>query len=730
MADQSSDNSGARDNQFLAQKQAEILLENSRTAVAVNISIAFLTYLAIPAPHHFWLWLIIGVALIRLAFYFWMKGNTAGSIPMQWGYLLTLALTHLQGASWGIASIILYNTGSAVDKFYLIAIICGMCGGAIMTLAPSLPAFACFTLPATVPLVIALLMETDSTLIDAGFMGIIFIVAVHAMARRINRSNSELLLSHRNLEKTGQELAEHKERLETLVTKRTRELEESREKYRRLSEEINDVIFELDIHLNIKYISPVISLLLGHRADDFTGVDFRKLVYQDDIQLVEELFTQDISSTPMQSSEFRLINRTGRPHWIRNSNRAIVENGQQIGLRGLLTDIDNQKQAEEEKNKLLLRFYDNQRFEAIGTLAGGIAHDFNNLLMGIEGRSSLIALSLDPTDPNAEHVKAIEQHVRNATTLTTQLLATARGGKYDPKPIDLQELIEQSTAMFQRTQKNIEIFTELSSDPVIVEAEKSQLEQVLFNMLINASQAMPQGGELRLACSIVRLDSAFCAPYEAEPGRYAKLSISDTGIGMDEKTRHRVFDPFFTTKEKSRGTGLGLSSAYGIIKNHKGFITVTSSLGHGSTFTVYLPLSTRQPVAIEPKTPQLIKGSETVLLVDDEEMILEVGQALLSALDYKVVVAQGGEQAIDYLQNDGGEIDLVILDMIMPKMDGAMTFQRIREIHPGLPVILSSGYSLDGQAREIMQSGCNGFLQKPFNLAMLSQKIRDTLKTD
>jgi signal transduction histidine kinase len=238
-----------------------------------------------------------------------------------------------------------------------------------------------------------------------------------------------------------------------------------------------------------------------------------------------------------------------------------------------------------------------QKLDSLGTLAGGIAHDFNNLLMGIQGRASLISLDLETFHPHQEHIHAIEEYIRSATSLTKQLLGFARGGKYEVKPIDMNELVLSSSAMFGRTRKEIKIHTKYQESPQVVEAYRDQIEQVLLNMYINAWQAMPpEGGELYLETKIATLDDDYCKPHQAEPGRYVNISITDTGSGMDEATRQRIFDPFFTTKEKSRGTGLGLASAYGIIKNHGGFISVHSEMGHGTTFNIYLPVSDKNVV--------------------------------------------------------------------------------------------------------------------------------------
>lgn len=365
-----------------------------------------------------------------------------------------------------------------------------------------------------------------------------------------------------------------------------------------------------------------------------------------------------------------------------------------------------------------------QKMQAVGTLAGGIAHDFNNLLTGVLGRASLMSAGMNASDPNLEHLHAIEKHIRSATDLTRQLLGTARGGKYDPKPTDLNDLVKDSASMFGRTRKEITVTTDLNALPVIAEVDKQQLEQVLLNMYLNSWQAMPHGGDLFIKTSLKSIDDTFYENYKIPAGNYAKISITDTGIGMNDSVCHQIFDPFFTTKEKERGTGLGLASAYGIIKNHDGFINVYSEIGHGTTFTIYLPLSDRQPLEDEPQNSSILKGSETILLVDDEELILEVGKGMLSEIGYEVIACKGGIQAIDTLLSEQYRIDMVLLDLIMPGMDGNATFDKIREISPNMPVILSSGYSINDLATGIMNKGCNGFIQKPFNLSELSQKIR------
>jgi CheY-like chemotaxis protein len=368
--------------------------------------------------------------------------------------------------------------------------------------------------------------------------------------------------------------------------------------------------------------------------------------------------------------------------------------------------------------------------EAIGTLAGGIAHDFNNLLMGIVGNVSLISLDFDSSHPYYKRLKNIEKHVRSGADLTKQLLGFAKGGKYEVKLVDINDLLERSSKMFSRTRKEIRIHKKYQKDIWAVEADPSQIEQVLLNLYVNAAQAMPGGGHLYLQTENVTLNENYVRHLNAKKGDYVKMSVKDTGVGMDENTIKRIFDPFFTTKDRSRGTGLGLASAYGIIKNHGGIINAHSIIEQGSTFDVYLPASTRKIIQKVEANREILKGSETILLIDDEEIIIDIGEQILKRLGYRALMARSGKKAIEIYQANKNKIDIVILDMIMPDMGGGETYDRLKKINPEIKVLLSSGYSIDGQASEIMNRGCNGFIQKPFNVEQLAMKIRGILSND
>ena len=379
------------------------------------------------------------------------------------------------------------------------------------------------------------------------------------------------------------------------------------------------------------------------------------------------------------------------------------------------SDITERKRAEEEKEKLQAQFEQAQKMEAIGKLAGGIAHNFNNILMGIQGLTSLMMINKEPEHPDYKHLEGIEKSIKRAVQLTRDLLGFARGGKYEPKSTDLNALI--------RNEKYEEALWP-------VEVDRGQIQQTLLNLYLNAWQAMPGGGDIYIKTANVILDESDIKSFTVDAGRYIRISVSDSGIGMDEAIRKKIFEPFFSKRESDQGFGLGLASVYGIVKNHGGFIKVFSEKGKGTTFNIYLPASEKELVDESPdlERRKIQYGQGTILLVDDEDIVVDVGQKMLESIGYKVLIAQSGLEALDVYKKQKDEIDLVILDMIMPEMGGAETYERMRDINSGVNVLLSSGYSINGQAREILDRGCNAFIQKPFSLLDLSIKLRELLE--
>ncbi|MGM0453054.1 MAG: PAS domain-containing hybrid sensor histidine kinase/response regulator [Thermodesulfobacteriota bacterium] len=498
-----------------------------------------------------------------------------------------------------------------------------------------------------------------------------------------------------------------------------KEAKRAEELYQSLLNSSPDAIVIYNMDQTVRYVNPVFTEIFGWTLDELLDHPIDHVPEEEQAaagQLIENLLTE---GKTLQGIETRRKTRAG--HLLDVSISAACFHDYQdepAGILIILRDIT-------EAKKLRRHLQQAQKMESVGTLAGGIAHDFNNLLMGMQGRLSLMMFDLSPSHSHYRHVQEIENYVKRAAELTQQLLGFARGGKYEVVATDINELIRTHNRMFGRTRKDISIHENFGDDLNAVEVDQRQIEQVLLNIYVNAGHAMPEGGCLYVSTGHERLWSHRTLPHDAAPGDYVKISITDTGEGMEERVRRRVFEPFFTTREMGRGTGLGLASAYGIIRNHHGFITVYSEPGKGTTFNIYLPASRKTPAAEKSGEDQIVSGKGTVLLVDDESMIVEVGQELIESLGYNVKTAAGGAEAIEVYKAEQEEIDLVILDMIMPGVSGGETFDRLRAINPDAKILLASGYSLNGQAADILERGCNGFIQKPYNLLDLSRKIAD-----
>lgn len=501
-------------------------------------------------------------------------------------------------------------------------------------------------------------------------------------------------------------------------------LRESEERFRELAASITEVFWLYDLRgQRIIYVSPAYEEIWGRPVELLykNHEIWNESIYPDDRYLVQKSFVRIVKTGRRENREYRITRLDGSVRWISDRASAITDSdGHVCRIAGIAEDVTGKKRLEAQLRQA-------ERMESIGTLAGGIAHDFNNLLMGIQGRASLMVADIRQGHPHFEHLTEIEKYVRSAAELTKQLLGFARGGKYEVLPTDINELVAKSSQMFGRTQKETAIHSKYQDGLWAVEVDRSQIDQVLLNIYVNAWQAMAPGGDLYIQTENVILKLDDVKPYGVAPGKFVKISVTDTGCGMDAATLKRVFDPFFTTKEKERGTGLGLASAYGIVKNHDGIIRAESQPGQGATFSIYLPASERAVSQEKPEEVKILEGTETILLVDDEPLIIDVAVQILKKMGYQVLVARGGDEAIAVFRQNKMTIALVILDLVMPDMGGSEVYDQLKAIDPAVKVLLSSGYSRTGKAAEILNRGCNGFIQKPFNVKDLSCKIREIL---
>ena len=509
-------------------------------------------------------------------------------------------------------------------------------------------------------------------------------------------------------------------------------LARTEERYRLLVENSPDIIYTLDEEGRFTFVSNAISGILGTKSADILGSHYSALVHENDLDKARWCFNERRTGDRAASGvEFRLAAKKnggkseGNGFNLRTvelkamgmyESNASDEKKRFLGTHGVARDVTERKNLEAKLKQA-------ERMESLGTLAGGIAHDFNNLLMGIQGNASLALLEMPDGHPIVERLRNIEKLVQSGAELTMRLLGFARGGKYQVKPTDIRELVSRGLSLFRRTKKEITVFEEYCETPWAVEVDRSQMDQVFLNLFVNAWQAMPGGGELHVAIRNVLLSRDEVAPHELQPGKYVVVSVKDTGVGMDKATRKRIFEPFFTTRGKGGGSGLGLASAYGIVKNHGGLIDVQSEKGNGAMFSVYLPCCEKQASRGVEAKEKVVKGCGRLLIVDDEDAVLTVGKEMLEALGYRVFTARSGEEAIDLVRSTKSLPDLVILDMIMPGMSGAETFEALKAFCPGIKVLLSSGYCAEAPAAETLRQGCEDFIQKPFTLGDLSLKV-------
>lgn len=505
------------------------------------------------------------------------------------------------------------------------------------------------------------------------------------------------------------------------------ELLESENRFRELFDTISDVIYTQDLDGRFLSVNPALCHAFGYTADELIGRRASEFMKPEFSEAFKSEYLAQIKNSGYHEGAAAYFTKSGDKIYLEYRSTLIRPDNDRPYISGIGRQVTDKIMSRRKLSNLREQITQAQKLESIGTLAGGIAHNFNNVLMGIQGRTSLMMMDKDAAHPDYEHLQGIAEYVQGAAELTKDLLGFARGGKYEVKPTDINRLIKHENRMFGQTKKEVKIRGKYEKRVWTVEVDQGQIRQALLNLYVNAWQAMPEGGNLYVQTRNITAADMGSEPVELPPGRYVKISVTDTGVGMDAETQQKIFDPFFTTKEVGDGTGLGLAFVYGIVKNHGGVINVTSEKGQGTTFNTYLPASDKTVVEEKKTSGTPVKGEGTIMLVDDEKMIVDVGKQLLERLGYSVLTAHSGKEAITLYEKSGDGIDLVILDMIMPGMSGGETYDQLKTINPNVRALLSSGYSINGQAQSIIDRGCNGFLQKPFNIKEISLKVSEIL---
>ncbi len=500
-----------------------------------------------------------------------------------------------------------------------------------------------------------------------------------------------------------------------------RDLRASEERHRTVVENASDAIVLVQDE-KVRYSNRQFLDLVGAPLGDVLGGPILRFFHPDERERVSDIYSRRIRGEQIQSRyESRLIDKSGRKVDI-EVNAALVPFEGRIADLVLIRDITARKEAEEG---LLQR----SRLEATATLAGGIAHDFNNLMVGVLGYAELARMDVTDQPETVEMLERIIQSAQRAGSLAQQMLAFAQGGKYVPKVLDLNRVVMETLDLVRASAPPGIVFEfSPNQEPAMMEADSSQLGQVVMNLCMNAVEAVGAHGQITLATDHVELKEGLRDRLdEIPPGRYVRLVVSDSGPGMDEETLSRLFEPFFTTK--FHGRGLGLAAVYGIIRNHGGQLGVVSTPGQGARFTIHLPAS-RAEAPLQPPPAPIPRGGETILLVEDEDQVLRVERNILERLGYRTLTARNGQEAVHLAENYPEGIDLAILDMGMPIMDGPTAFPLLRQARPGMRVVVCSGFDARSEAESLLEAGASGFIQKPFTTKELALAIRAALAAE
>ena len=512
-------------------------------------------------------------------------------------------------------------------------------------------------------------------------------------------------------------------------------LEQSERKYRMLTENLKDVVYRADpLTLYATFVNSAIENLYGYTTDEWLNDPtlWEKTLHPEDKETVMRHLRDAVALGKDSEVECRILRKDGTERWV--IDRFSWErdaSGQITALNGVITDITERKRVQEEKKQLETQLIQAQKLESLGTLASGIAHDFNNILGIILGHASLVERIRSSPEQLAKSVEAISTAAQRGASLVKQMLTFARKTESVLEPIELNTLVKGFVSMLRETfPKTIELRKALFAGLPPVVADSTQLHQVLLNLCVNARDAMPRGGTLTLTTELFSAEAVNRRFPAVTPQEYIALGVTDTGIGMDERTRERIFEPFFTTKGPGQGTGLGLAVVHGIVASHGGFIDVKSAPGKGTTFCVYLPVARKTVTDFQSApapTAETPGGSETILIVEDEQQLRELLKMLLSSKGYNIIVAEDGEEAVRLYRRHQQEIALVMSDMGLPKLAGDEVFRQIRRIDPKAKVMLASGFVEPSAKSELLKAGVRDFVQKPYAASDLLRKVRGVI---
>jgi PAS domain S-box-containing protein len=577
-----------------------------------------------------------------------------------------------------------------------------------------------YTLAGPIPIIMVTVLDDREAMMRALVAG-----AQDYLVKPVNRA--ELYVRVRNLLRLkayGDQQGKYSQSLEREVGLRTADLAASELRYRALLENANDAVAVLTSDGVVREMNQRWAEITGIPREQLIGRLMSDLVTSGDDAGRAEVYHEGVASHDGPSTTVKVATATGSQVRLELSHSSIEIAGEQLVLT-IGRDVTQQRQLEE-------RLRQAQKLEVLGQLAGGVAHDFNNILTAILGFCDLLLAELPPNEAGRTDVFEIKTAGERGAGVVRQLLAFSRKQILQSRVLNVNGAIKDLEAMLRRlVAAHVDLVLSLQPDVGAIEIDPTQLEQIIVNLLVNAADAMPRGGKVTIETANVHLDESYQRHhFSVKPGDYVMLAVSDTGIGMDSATSQRVFEPFFTTKSVGMGTGLGLATVYGIVKQSGGDIWVYSELGHGSAFKIYLPLVAKvAPVAVKPRAElgPIRLGSETILLVEDDEAVRRLARLVLERSGYRVMDAGNPKEALRLAGQDGQAIDLLLSDVVMPESEGPPLFDRLKGVHPGMRVLYMSGYADEAVVRHGVIAEGTPFLQKPFTPLALCGKVRDLL---
>lgn len=511
-------------------------------------------------------------------------------------------------------------------------------------------------------------------------------------------------------------------------TKHKKQLTHNEEKYRLIIDSIQEGYFETDLQGRITFCNKALLEISGYTRETLVGAVFSDFTSPRTARAMQAAFGKVYKTgKDAKVSNYEVFHKNGHTLIIEFAAALVKDHEEKpLGFRGVIRDVSKQVKAEERERRVRSQLQQAQKMEALGTLAGGLAHGFNNVLMAIQGNLSIIRMNPPKNPKMLKHLKRINESTEKGGRLAKEILSFAKAGKFVVMPTDLNKILKSTSKMFLRSNTRLRINEIYEKNLKQTQVDRVQIGQVLLSLYMNAAEAMPDGGDIYLQSENVYLDEMYIQPFAAAPGWYVKISVTDAGQGLNEEAKRRIFEPFFSPYRPIRYEGMGLAAAYGTVKSHNGIINVYSEEGHGTTFNIYLPVIKKESPNVPVETHSN-NGSETILIVDDDPLTSQIGRDILERQGYRVMMAENGREAIEIYSGYQDQINLVLLDVIMPDLNGDQVFPELKKCNPNIVVIAASGYNVNRQITTMLNNGCVDFIQKPFQAQTLSAKVRMAL---